>query len=570
MSAANLRFALSRIAAELSRGLLVPRRHALPPFVGYLEECDREISGWLLRPREPVTMITASLDDGGEVELRADLPRPDVRDAFGEEAIGFRGRCKGEGTILKVWVNGASRRLAFAVALRAPQPMEAWRDRRFRASFERLLVTAADRDFPRVAAAAPQLFDELRRGWRGAEGSWAELRRHFLDRRQRATHKPAADLRRILVISGIFPSVLHGGGLRLFDLLCELSQRYEVDLCAGFRDPLDAASLVRLQPHLHAVHVAPRLSADGVERWLVAQGRSPGDYDVVCFEFPESIPLIERTRRWAKKSFFTMMECRTRARMFELEDALGTTDKPGVSLRELVADFVAERSALELCDGAVAVTDDDADFAARVYGARRPLVVPTCVSSDLSRQLGAVADADHLPPVALFVGYFEHRPNLDATRWYLENVHSRVLSRLPDYRLRIVGWGSGAELHALTANTANVDLIGAVDDLAPALAQARIGLAPIVSGAGIRGKLNQYAAAARPAVSTRLGASGLPYRHDESILLADTPEAFAAAVTRLLSEDDLWRRLSLTCRAVAAEHAAWPQAVARLERWYLS
>jgi glycosyltransferase involved in cell wall biosynthesis len=49
-------------------------------------------------------------------------------------------------------------------------------------------------------------------------------------------------------------------------------------------------------------------------------------------------------------------------------------------------------------------------------------------------------------------------------------------------------------------------------------------------------------------VSTSLGAEGLDVRHEENILLADTPADFARQIGRLIQDDELWQHLSVQGR----------------------
>ena len=190
-------------------------------------------------------------------------------------------------------------------------------------------------------------------------------------------------------------------------------------------------------------------------------------------------------------------------------------------------------------------------------------MVPTCLSPHgFLRQLPAVLDGEPPPPEVVFVGYFDHYPNRDAIAWYLREVHDAVRARVPGYRLRVVGRGDPG---AIRRDDPSVLWVGAVEDLAAALRAGRVGVAPIVSGTGMRGKLNQYAAAFRPVVSTRLGAEGLPYTDGKDILIADSGAAFADAVVRLLGDDALWRRLASAARATATAAFDWAPHLAALE-----
>jgi glycosyltransferase involved in cell wall biosynthesis len=131
-----------------------------------------------------------------------------------------------------------------------------------------------------------------------------------------------------------------------------------------------------------------------------------------------------------------------------------------------------------------------------------------------------------------------------------------------------VGRGDISAVRRLAEGDPTVAVVGPVEDLTQEILQARICLAPIITGGGIRGKINQYAAAGRPTISTPLGASGLSYRDGESILIASQPGEFATAVVRLLTNEQLWRRLHEGCRQVLEEHHRWPAHLQRLEACY--
>jgi len=70
---------------------------------------------------------------------------------------------------------------------------------------------------------------------------------------------------------------------------------------------------------------------------------------------------------------------------------------------------------------------------------------------------------------------------------------------------------------------------------------------------------------ARPVVSTTLGAEGLEAEPGRHLLLGDTPEAFAAAVGRVLDEPALGTHLGAAGRTLVEERYSWEAAARRLE-----
>jgi glycosyltransferase involved in cell wall biosynthesis len=73
-------------------------------------------------------------------------------------------------------------------------------------------------------------------------------------------------------------------------------------------------------------------------------------------------------------------------------------------------------------------------------------------------------------------------------------------------------------------------------------------------------KILEAWAAGLPVVSTTIGAEGLPVRDGETALLADGAEAFAAAVTRLLTCKELRQRIGSAGRIVLEKEFTWETA----------
>ncbi len=83
---------------------------------------------------------------------------------------------------------------------------------------------------------------------------------------------------------------------------------------------------------------------------------------------------------------------------------------------------------------------------------------------------------------------------------------------------------------------------------------------PLRAGSGTRFNILEAWAAGRAVVSTTIGAEGLGTVDGEHLLLADTPERFAEAVSALLDSADLRRRLGRAGRRLYEERYTWESA----------
>ncbi|MBV8842931.1 MAG: glycosyltransferase [Bryobacterales bacterium] len=160
----------------------------------------------------------------------------------------------------------------------------------------------------------------------------------------------------------------------------------------------------------------------------------------------------------------------------------------------------------------------------------------------------------------VFSGNLEYHPNIEAVRWFRNN----VWPQLSGVEWRLVGRNPEAVSHFVRGNS-RIRIVGPVDDAATELARAKVCIVPLLSGSGTRFKILEAWAAARAVVSTSIGAEGLCARDGEQLLIADDPEAFAAAIARLLAQPELRARLGSAGRAWYLDNFTWPVAWRRLE-----
>ncbi len=142
----------------------------------------------------------------------------------------------------------------------------------------------------------------------------------------------------------------------------------------------------------------------------------------------------------------------------------------------------------------------------------------------------------------LFIGNFQHPPNCDAVEHYLRDVHPAVRDRLPGVEFTVIGSHTPERLERLAGD--GVHFVGHVADIRPNFAAARLSVAPLRYGAGVKGKINTSLAFGVPVVTTTIGAEGMNLEQGEHVLIADKPEAFTDAVVALHSDAALWARLA--------------------------
>lgn len=158
----------------------------------------------------------------------------------------------------------------------------------------------------------------------------------------------------------------------------------------------------------------------------------------------------------------------------------------------------------------------------------------------------------------LFIGGFEHTPNVDAMIWFTAEIMPLIIAEIPTTKLHIIGSKMPPEIHALASK--HVVTHGYVADVEPLFAACLLSVAPLRWGAGVKGKINQSMGFGVPVVSTTIGAEGMYLADEESILLADAAADFARQVIRLHHDRGLWSRLSRAGLENIEEHFSFAAA----------
>ncbi len=161
--------------------------------------------------------------------------------------------------------------------------------------------------------------------------------------------------------------------------------------------------------------------------------------------------------------------------------------------------------------------------------------------------IGAYHPPPERPPFNfLFVGNLGYFPNQDAIRFFMAQILPRIRAGT-DVPVRFTLVGSGDATWAREMAAAGCDIVGWVEDLAAYYRAAHAVVVPLRAGGGTRIKILEAFSQHRPVVSTGIGAEGLDVRQERELLLADTPDDFAAQCLRLIHDTEL--SASLTGRA---------------------
>jgi O-antigen biosynthesis protein len=161
----------------------------------------------------------------------------------------------------------------------------------------------------------------------------------------------------------------------------------------------------------------------------------------------------------------------------------------------------------------------------------------------------AFGDRDGL----LFIGGYNHPPNVDAVVWLCEQIMPIVWEQMPEVRVTLLGSNPPESVKKL-AEDKRVQVTGYVEDVTPYFSRNRVFVAPLRYGAGMKGKVGQSLEYGLPLVSTSIGVEGMNLLAEEQVLVADITEEFAQQILRLYRDEGLWNHLALNAEQAIAPY----------------
>jgi GT2 family glycosyltransferase len=165
-----------------------------------------------------------------------------------------------------------------------------------------------------------------------------------------------------------------------------------------------------------------------------------------------------------------------------------------------------------------------------------------------------------------FLGSYQHPPNRDAIDSFLKEVWPSLQQRLPDLALHLYGSGLVRDLAERWHVHSGVVVHGWVADAGEVYNRHRVFIAPLRSGAGLKGKVVAAAAHGIPQVLSPLAAEATGLRHRSEMLIAADTASWLAAIESLCSDDQLWTSMSEAAHRFAQLHYGREQGLTLMRR----
>lgn len=321
------------------------------------------------------------------------------------------------------------------------------------------------------------------------------------------------------------------------------------DLCALGFDVTFVSTDMRESPgydeQLEALGVRVVNRGSGFQdaaHYIDAEGQSFGAFYLIRVDVAEAILPTARAVAPDAKILFHDPDL---AFLREAREAEVTQDPAARGNADKMRD--RELSVMRASDHVVIVSPDELPHL-RAELPESAISVFPALYSEVEKDPPAYAGRRHV----FFLGGFAHKPNVNAVLWFVDKVWPQIHKALPDVEFHIVGAEMPDEIRAL-GKIPGVTAVGFVRDLGPILKQMRVGVAPLLFGAGIKGKVGVTMGAGVPCVCTTIAAEGMGIVDGVHARVADDPGEFADAVVQLYNDEAAWQRMSDNGRALVNE-----------------
>lgn len=140
----------------------------------------------------------------------------------------------------------------------------------------------------------------------------------------------------------------------------------------------------------------------------------------------------------------------------------------------------------------------------------------------------------------VFIGNFHHKPNWDAVRFLRADIWPLIHKVLPQAKMHVYGAYTSHKVQNLQSDKFNFLVHGRANNALEVVSSARVSLAPIRFGAGMKGKLLEAMMCGTPNVTTEIGAESMCFNNQWGGLIENDFRKFADAAIELYTTERLW------------------------------
>jgi len=388
---------------------------------------------------------------------------------------------------------------------------------------------------------------------------------------------------KILMLTPYLPYPLHSGGqIRSYNLIKNLSQKYQITLFSFIRSAKELVHIAELEKYCAKVKVFKRRQAWDPRNILISA--------LTPYPFLVAIYLSKSVKNAIRRELASNYDLIHAETFYVMPNLPKPTNIPTLLVEQTIEYMVYQRFVEDFkffllkpllyfdvlkiklwekyfwqkATRLAAMSQSDKQIMEKSVKDRKVDVVANGVDVEHFTE-SRIAKA--VNQTILFVGNFKWLPNKDAAKFLVTDIWPKIHQQLPRVKLWIVGRNPTSEILDLS-NQKNVTVSGEVDDIREAFQKSSVLLAPIRNGRGTKYKVLEAMASQVPVVTTKLGIEGIAAINQSSVLIAETADGLADKTIQVLTDKNLAEKLAANGKKLVYNQYNWQAISKELDQIY--
>ena len=164
-----------------------------------------------------------------------------------------------------------------------------------------------------------------------------------------------------------------------------------------------------------------------------------------------------------------------------------------------------------------------------------------------------------------FLGGYGHYPNVEAVEYFIVKIMPIILERDRNIKFRIYGSNVPNKFFELSVKNKNIVIEGWVPKVSEVYNSCRVFIAPLQSGAGIKGKVIGALAHGVPSVLSPIAAEGIPLADGVDACIAEKPKEWVSTISTLYNDMRVWNKISNNALSFAKSRYGFEKCVVQMQ-----
>jgi len=210
-----------------------------------------------------------------------------------------------------------------------------------------------------------------------------------------------------------------------------------------------------------------------------------------------------------------------------------------------------EMASIYRCDISLVISEPEIDLLKNFFGIQEELLLY------LPYMLEPISEVNRLswPTFEdrsdfVSIGNFRHKPNFDSVHYLKEQIWPLIRKSLPNVNIHIYGAYPSQKINQLDSPVDGFRIMGRAEDAREVMRNARVCLAPLRFGAGLKGKLTEAMQCGTPSITTEVGAEGIPGDLPWAGKIENDPHKFAQASIQYYTDREAWTEAQMNGIAI--------------------